>query len=45
MFWIRVHELPLMAQNEYVGGLVGNLQGQTMEVDLEKGQVELGKFM
>lgn len=35
-FWVRLHDLPLMAHNEYVEGLVGNSIGVVEEIDLDK---------
>lgn len=34
-----------MAQNEFVDRLIGNSLGQTIEVDLEEGEVEWGEYM
>lgn len=42
-FWIQIHELPFMAQNEYIGRLVGSSLGRLEEVDIEEG--EWGEFM
>ncbi|KAF5463985.1 hypothetical protein F2P56_014103 [Juglans regia] len=44
-FWVRIYDLLLMAQNSYVGKLIGNLIGDFLEVDLAKGEVEWGEFM
>ncbi|XP_042942811.1 uncharacterized protein LOC122276999 [Carya illinoinensis] len=44
-FWVRIHDLPLMARNSYVGNLVGNMLGEVIEVDLEKGEFEWGEYM
>lgn len=44
-FWIRIHDLPLMAHNEYVGRLIGNSIGVTEEVDLDAGEFEWGEYM
>lgn len=44
-FRIWVHDLPLMAQNEYIGNLVGASLGKVEEVDLPHGDVEWGEFM
>lgn len=47
MFWVRVHDLPLMAHNEYVDKEVGAGLGTMVEVevDLDYGEVEWGEFM
>lgn len=45
LFWIRVHDLPLMAQNEYVSKLIGGALGQLEEIDLVYGEFEWGEFM
>lgn len=34
-----------MAQNEYIGRLVGALLGRVEKVDIEEGVVEWGEFM
>lgn len=39
-FWVRIHDLPLMAQYEFVGREVGEVLGLVEEVDLEQGEVE-----
>lgn len=44
-FWIRVYDLPLFAQNEYIDRLTGNSLGQIEEVDLDNGEMEWGEFM
>lgn len=44
-FWVCVHDLPLMAQNEFVGREVGKALSVVEEVDLEFGEVEWGEFM
>lgn len=43
--WVRIHNLPLMAQNEFVGREVGKVLGLVEEVDLEQGEVECGEYM
>lgn len=42
---MRIHDLPLIAINEYVGRVIGNAIGQLEEVDIETGEVEWRKFM
>lgn len=42
MFWIRIHDLPLMAMNEHVGQCVGEALGRLIEVDVNVGEVEWG---
>ncbi|XP_042950030.1 uncharacterized protein LOC122282137 [Carya illinoinensis] len=44
-FWVRIHDLPLIAQNEYIGKLVGSALGEVLEVDLDKGEMEWGEYM
>lgn len=44
-FWVRVHDLPLMARNKYVGGLVRNFIGVVEEIDLEKWEIEWREYM
>lgn len=39
-FWVRVHDHPLMVQNEFIGREVGKSLGFVKEVDLEFGDVE-----
>lgn len=41
-FWVRVHDHPLMARNEYVGREVGGAMGIMEVVDLDYGEVEWG---
>lgn len=45
MFWVRVHDLPLMARNDYVSGLVGVSLGRVKEINLEYRKVKWGEFM
>lgn len=45
LFWIRMHDLPLSARNEYVGKLIGSKVGQVEEVELEEGEMAWGEFM
>lgn len=44
-FWIRIHDLPLMGRNTYMGKEIGNSLGQTLEVNLDEGEVEWGEFL
>lgn len=44
-FWVRVHDLPLMAHNTYVGEEIGKSMGVVEEVDLEPNEVEWGEYM
>ncbi|XP_042944768.1 uncharacterized protein LOC122278651 [Carya illinoinensis] len=44
-FWVQIHDLPLMAQNYYVGKRVGSMLGEVFEIDLEKGEVEWGEYI
>lgn len=39
-FWIRVYNLPLMARNEYIGGLIENAMGDMEEIDLDHSEFE-----
>lgn len=45
IFWIRIHDLPLMARNEHVGQCVGEALSRLIEVDVDVGEVEWGEFM
>lgn len=42
-FWVRIHDLPLMARNKIIGEIVGKSVGNVDEVDLEVGEVEWGE--
>lgn len=44
-FWVRVHDLLLMAHNEYVGREVGGTMGTVEKVDLDYGEMEWREFM
>lgn len=44
-FWVRIHNLPLMAHDQEIGELVGNSIEKSEEVDLEVEEVEWGEFM
>lgn len=39
LFWARIHDLPKMARNKYVGILIGNSIRRLEEVDMEPGEV------
>lgn len=45
IFWVHVHDLQLMARNEYMRGLMGNSIGVVEEIDLDKGEIEWGEYM
>lgn len=45
LFWVRLHDLPLIARNEYIGNLIGRKIGRVEEVDLEKGEMAWGEYM
>lgn len=45
LFWIRVHDLPLIARNEHVGRRVGLAMGRVDGVDVDFGEVEWGEHM
>lgn len=38
LFWVRMHNLPLMARNEYIERLIGKTLEKVEEVDLESGE-------
>lgn len=44
LFWIRVHNLLLMARNEFIGHEVGISLGELEEIDLDYGEVEWGEI-
>lgn len=44
-FWVRVHDFPLMAHNEYIGHLVNSALGVVEEVNLDHGEVEWREYM
>ncbi|XP_041021293.1 uncharacterized protein LOC121262766 [Juglans microcarpa x Juglans regia] len=44
-FWVRVHDLPLMARNETVGKLIGNALGIVEEIDLLEGELAWGEYL
>lgn len=44
-FWVRIHDLPLMARNELIGREIGKTLGSIEEVDLDVGKYEWGEFM
>lgn len=44
-FWIRIHDLPFMVRNEYIGRLIGSSLGRLVEVDIEEGVVIWSKYM
>lgn len=44
-FWVRIHVLPFMARNEFMGDLIGNVLGRAKEVDLDEGKIEWGEFI
>lgn len=39
-FWVRVHNLPLMARSEFIGNVVGKSLGKLEEIELDHGEVE-----
>ncbi|XP_040998212.1 uncharacterized protein LOC121244266 [Juglans microcarpa x Juglans regia] len=43
-FWVRLHDLPLMARNEYVGRLLGEKIGVFEKVDVDEGAIAWGEF-
>lgn len=45
IFWVQIHDLPLMARNEYIGREVSMALGSVEELDLDYGEVEWGEFM
>lgn len=40
LFWIQIHDLPLIARNEYVGRCMGVALGRLVEVYVDLGEVE-----
>lgn len=44
-FWIKVHDLPWMARNEFIGHELGNTLGKLEKIDVEYGEVVWGEFM
>lgn len=44
-FWVCIHDLPLMARNEYIGNLIGASLGKVEETNLLHGDVECSEFM
>ncbi|KAF5459758.1 hypothetical protein F2P56_019678 [Juglans regia] len=44
-FWVRIHDLPLMARTDYVGRLLGVKLGSVEEVDVEAGEMEWGEYL
>ncbi|XP_042964587.1 uncharacterized protein LOC122298799 [Carya illinoinensis] len=44
-FWVRLHDLPIMARNVHVGQKLGEKIDIVEEVDLEKGEVEWGEYL
>lgn len=45
LFWVKVHDLPMMACNEYIGGLIDNSIRCLEQVDVEIGEVVWGEYM
>ncbi|XP_042964598.1 uncharacterized protein LOC122298810 [Carya illinoinensis] len=44
-FLVRLHDLPFIARNEYMGSLLGSKIGKVIEVDIVKGEVAWGEFL
>lgn len=44
LFWVRIHDHPLMARNVYMGNLVGKAVGRVLEVDLDKDEMAWGEY-
>ncbi|XP_042950312.1 uncharacterized protein LOC122282425 [Carya illinoinensis] len=44
-FWVRIHDLPLMARSQSIGFKIGASLGKVLEVDLLDGECEWGEFM
>ncbi|KAF5463842.1 hypothetical protein F2P56_013970 [Juglans regia] len=42
LFWIRLHDLPLIARNEYVRNLIRKVVGEVVEMDLDEGEMKWG---
>lgn len=45
LFWIYLHDLPLMARNVYMGCLIRNSFSQVVEVDREEDEVTWGEYL
>lgn len=43
LFWVRIHDLPLMARSEFIGREVRKTLGNVKEVDLDFGEFEWGE--
>lgn len=44
-FWVRIHDRPLRARNEYVEGRFGKKIGRVEQVDLDKGELAWEEFL
>lgn len=44
-FWVKIHDLPLMAYNEYVGLLIGEALGKVLKVDVDYDDLAWGEYM
>ncbi|XP_042972923.1 uncharacterized protein At4g02000-like [Carya illinoinensis] len=44
-FWVRIHDLPMIACNEYVGKLIGDTLGKVIEVDVDYDDLAWGEYM
>lgn len=45
LFWVRLHDLSLIARNEYISNLIGSSISWVEEVDIDQGEMDLGEFM
>lgn len=45
LFWIRIHDLSLMARNEYIGCLIGETLEKVEEVDLDSGEFVWSEYI
>ncbi|KAF5451933.1 hypothetical protein F2P56_026987 [Juglans regia] len=45
LFWVRIHDLPIMARNWKMGHIVGKEVGSVVEVDLEKDALAWGEYL
>lgn len=45
LFWVRIHDLPVMVRNANVGRTVGSALGRVIEVDLENDDLAEGEYM
>ncbi|XP_040990918.1 uncharacterized protein At4g02000-like [Juglans microcarpa x Juglans regia] len=44
-FWVRIHDHPLLACNEYVGRLIGTTLGKVLDVDVDFDDLAWAEYM